>query len=511
MKDRDRTSVKGAELVVTTGQIVRAVVGLLVLQLAWVILIPPFGGSDEFDHAYRAASVARGDWVADPANATRGTGAWLEVPRDIVVAARPECERLPYTTDDDCVGTTKGDDVRIASGAGRYHPLFYALVGWPSLPLHGTSALYAMRAANILLCTAFLFLGLLALRRWARSRWLFTGAVVACTPVVLYSTTVVAPNGLEMATAFAFWTSVLGLLRASNDPRRRGIDTLLLVTATSSGAMLMTVRSLGPLWCALIVATALVAVPGSIARVGDLLRRPSFLGASLVLAAAGIGSLVWTRTMGSLVVGVEHVATPSLAHRVEVVAGLVPLWFFQSMAAFPYRDQPSPAIVYASVTILGIAFFGWAWARTDRRNRLTIAVCLTLAALVPSLITIVSYTEYHGAWQGRYGLPYSLGLPLLLGLALEDRDAAPRKRWIVVGASLSTLAVVGAFFGVRDIEALSPTITAGTWHLPAAALMVVLGVIGTALLWTLSWSSGNRPSRLAEPAPAKQLAANVES
>jgi len=114
--------------------------GLSALLLAWILLIPPFGGTDEFDHAYRAAAVARGQWFATPSDATRGTGAWLEVPRDIVDAARPECQVRSYTTAADCVGTAHGDTVRIASGAGRYQPVFYAVVkgdlpGVPGDPL----------------------------------------------------------------------------------------------------------------------------------------------------------------------------------------------------------------------------------------------------------------------------------------------------------------------------------------------------------------------------------------
>ena len=54
-------------------------------------------GSDEFDHAYRAAAAARGQWGIDPVDATRGTGAFLRVPADIVEAAQPECQDLRYT------------------------------------------------------------------------------------------------------------------------------------------------------------------------------------------------------------------------------------------------------------------------------------------------------------------------------------------------------------------------------------------------------------------------------
>ncbi len=69
--------------------------GVLLAQIAWLVGVPPFRGMDEWDHAYRAAAVAEGQWVAEPTAATRGTGAVLRVPEHIVAAAGPECERLP--------------------------------------------------------------------------------------------------------------------------------------------------------------------------------------------------------------------------------------------------------------------------------------------------------------------------------------------------------------------------------------------------------------------------------
>ncbi len=54
--------------------------GLCGLFAVWVLVMPPFAGSDEFDHAYRAAAAARGQWAIDPVAATRGTGAFVTVP-----------------------------------------------------------------------------------------------------------------------------------------------------------------------------------------------------------------------------------------------------------------------------------------------------------------------------------------------------------------------------------------------------------------------------------------------
>ena len=45
---------------VATGMLVAG--GFLLLQAAWMLTMPRATGIDEFDHVYRAASVATGDW-----------------------------------------------------------------------------------------------------------------------------------------------------------------------------------------------------------------------------------------------------------------------------------------------------------------------------------------------------------------------------------------------------------------------------------------------------------------
>ena len=77
-------------------------VGLLLSQAAWLLSVPAFRGLDEFDHVYRAASVARGEWMPSGERAGHGRGELVTVPRDILVAAGPECRALDYTGHDNC-------------------------------------------------------------------------------------------------------------------------------------------------------------------------------------------------------------------------------------------------------------------------------------------------------------------------------------------------------------------------------------------------------------------------
>jgi hypothetical protein len=110
------------------------VLGALLTQAAWLLSVPAFRGVDEFDHVYRAAAVARGEWVATGAVPRDGRGGLVTVPRDIVAAAGPECSARPYTRPDNCrpadrpaggtLGLPTGDTVLVASAASRYHPAY---------------------------------------------------------------------------------------------------------------------------------------------------------------------------------------------------------------------------------------------------------------------------------------------------------------------------------------------------------------------------------------------------
>lgn len=170
-------------------------VGMLLLQAAWILTVPPFRGSDEFDHAYRAAAVAGGEWVAgEPVGDDDGWA--VEVPGSLVAAAEAQCDELPGVGEVRCspIERATGGNVVVGSTAAGYHPAFYWLVGSAAGPFEGVGALYAMRVATALLC--LLFIGCAA---WATSllpgRWPMASLLLAATPVLMYSTTIVAPNG----------------------------------------------------------------------------------------------------------------------------------------------------------------------------------------------------------------------------------------------------------------------------------------------------------------------------
>ena len=456
------------------------VLGLLLIELGWIIALPPFRGVDEHDHAFRASAVAHGQWVAPPSEATRGTGAFVLVEPDIVAAAAPECQRRPYTAEADCVGTAAGDRVEIASGAGRYHPLFYAVVGAPTLALDGVASLYAMRGLALLLCLTMAAVALRALRSWADP---MVAVAVLCglTPVVLYSMSLVAPNGLEMMSGLALWAA-LGAIANSQGPVSRGH----VLSAVIAASLLLTLRSLGPLWALLIAATALYVWPALVPRLWSLRRTVAGGMATVTLTLVAAASLVWILGQHSMVVG-RAAALPDItpSDRLSVSAGRVPQWLLQMVAAFPSRSDAAPPVVYAAFLALLGFLIGFAIWRGATRIRIALVIVIGASLVVPFLITIATLDNFGTAWQGRYGFPYLIGAAVLFGIPLGILGGRGRRKLVaaafplvVIGHTVSVVAVLQ-----RELRE-SPLSGTSAWNLaPPVVVLVALVAVGASLVF----------------------------
>lgn len=461
-----------------------AVMGLLMIQASWALVVPPFRGLDEHDHAYKAAAVAHGDWSAEHERSEDGWGEMVDVPRDLVLAAGPICESLPYTTPDNCTpGLAQGGGlVWVASSAARYNPTFYFLIGSPARAFSGSESLYVMRIAGILLCAGLIGLALLATRNWARTPWPLATMLLACTPMMLYSTTVAAPNGIEMAGALLTWSGLLGLARD------RGADVSRpLVVLTTAGALpLVSVRTLGPVWLCLIVLTVSLLLTPS--RVRFLMRDV------IVVICAGI-LLVATAVAGfwSIVAGTNSPES-SDAHPVGSVGFALLdswiLWFFQAIAAFPARNEMAPLALYA------IALPAWwivamvALRMSGGRERLSLAAVVALSSLVPLTVTALTYEQLGTAWQGRYGYPFAMGFMLISGFILDRAlPARPWQSWPICMAALVMFStqLIGQLGVLRSEQMDSPLSGTEAWIQPSPVVVVALSILGSTLLaWSLT-------------------------
>jgi hypothetical protein len=475
-----------------------AALGMLVLQVAWILAVPPYFGLDEIDHAYRASAVAAGHWrVPDVANEVpTGRGDLIAVRKDIPAAAHDACRQFKYMKPANCtpVGPAAApDEVLIASSAARYNPAFYAVTQVFAGHAKGYANLYASRAVAALLCVLTLAAGVWATLTWSRGRWPVAMFLLAVTPETLYSTTVAAPNGLEMICGLTYWSALLGLFAVESAPTtkvRRG----LVAVAAVSGSVMVTVHTLGPVWLALIsLLVLLVAGPGNVWRRVREAPRGHLTGAAVVVLAT-LASVAWVVASGTNQPSAEKTITNGSPFP-DVLLG-IPLWPLQAIATFPSRDEPAPLIVYA--LLLTLMALVAARAAPLLRGRLGIAVLLLVAVsyAVPLVLTVFTYQHIGLAWQGRYGMPLAAGFFLILGLAL-DREGTVRLRRpaIVVAAVVSAVALVISEHHVIERQlTLKLWRNNPHWHVPDLLVLTVLAVAGVAI-----WAT----SLLVMPAPAQ--------
>jgi hypothetical protein len=473
-------------------------VSVLLVQLAWALAVPAFRGLDEFDHAYKAAAVARGQ-LHDAGPTRAGDGRLVSVPRDLVAAARDACRSRPYTGHDSCrpVGTQTDGLVTVDSSAAAYNPAYYAVVGTVALKFSGAWALVAMRGATILLCALMLGWAAAVTARWARTGWPFVTMAVGLTPVLLYSTTIVSPNGLQYAGAVLVWSSMLGLVDDQHSARR------FLPALTAGAAVTVATHTTGPLWLLLIALTVFLLEPlrGWVGRVRSDPR--AWVASAGLIGAATAACAFWVRHARTNALGAPDESMPALT--VTDLLREVLLWVLQTVGAFPMRDEAAAPVTYVVWMLVFLGLAGLFFRRASSRQR-WVQVLLALACLVvPLALTLIAYSSLGLAWQGRYGLPLSVGMPLLIGWALSQRGVGLPPR--VAGTVLAALGVASAFAVVqvaRHETALAPHPPLAD-HLPLGLVLVgALAVIAPLVMLRLLTARGvaapgSAPARHVEP------------
>ena len=450
--------------------------GVVLVQAAWVLAVPPFRGMDEFHHAFRAAGVASGQWRLDE-EAAGQRGLPSTCPPTSSPRPRASAAACRYIESDTCTGRRPGTDgtVRATTSAANYVPIYYWAVGTAAEPFSGAHALYAMRAASALLCALVIALAVWRLTTWVRGPWAYVGMLVGLTPTLLYTTAVVAPNGLEMAAGLCLWTALLGLGTGEPDVRR---ERWLLTAAALSVVLLAGLRSLGPVLVVLVL-VCVVALRGFRPLLEVVGRHRLLVGLTVLLAVATTaGVFLWNRDN----VAFEHGALNDDVDPSWTQALRWPTWILSSIGAFPYRDQPAPLAVHALVLLVLVTLLVVAVRRGEGAERRAVVLAVVLCLAVPTVLVALTLLsqERGGVWQGRYLLPFMVGVVVLAGLVLD------RARWrgpTLVAVGMLAVAHVISVVHVqlaeldRDVSAQDPG-----WSHPPTAVTGLVMLLGCAAL-----------------------------
>lgn len=491
---------------------------LALLASVWAVANPLMASPDEPAHTVKAASVVRGQ-LSPPD--TEG-GSLVRVPYFFVlVTGYPVC--YMFTPQDTGVCHPEAalpldEMVDGVTPAGRYNPLYYAIVGLPTLLPPGDGVLYAMRLLSAVLTTFFLALGLRALAQTPQPAWVVPGVAAALTPMVVFLTSTVNPAAVEITAAFALWCQLLVLLRHPDPARTVGRMAWVAVSAT----FLVNARGLSLLYCAVIVAVVLLVSPwrSFLAVVRTRGTWPSFA----VIGVAGAAAAAWVVGTNSLGSGGE-VTSPGLtflsAAKMTVLAWNE--YLVNMVGEFGWMDTQLETWVHMTfaagagvVVVLALAVGTW-------RERAALVLVGVGTFALPVLVH-ASQARYLGLiWQGRYILPVAIGLPLLAGAVLVARMSAlgpalldPARRLgvavaTVVAIVLATVQLLA--FGenlhryVNGEDGGWVSLAPDAWLPPLPlGLVIALGVLATAaygahLVW-VARTAGPAPQAVTAPAPA---------
>ncbi|WP_166786488.1 DUF2142 domain-containing protein [Cryobacterium sp. TMT2-15-1] len=403
----------------------------------WSLASPLMSVPDEPSHVIRAASVVRGDIAGHP----RPEITWqieATVPNYIAHAHELTCFAFDPTKSAGCQGPVVGNpDSLVVTGttAGSNSPVYYAIIGLPTLIFSGSQALYAMRLTNAIVC-AFLAAGLItSLMQLPRARWTILSTSVAVTPMVLFLGGSANPNGIEVFAAATLFSTLVATL-STHSPARvmwgRGtliVASVLLLTGT---------RSIALLWVLLAFCSALFFARRSVAA--ELLRTPVAWVTLTVSALVCAGELIWfTRpSVGTPSPVFEGAGTPfrkAFAQMLDQTLDFGQGW----IGLFGWVDRPAPMLTFAIwITAMGALLL--VTLALSRGPALYAVLFLTAAIVaVPAISQAAIAAEVGFIWQGRYTLALVVCLVLACGVALDRAVPFPLTR---VSRNLTVTALI---------------------------------------------------------------------
>jgi hypothetical protein len=399
------------------GTWIRCFLVLFVLSAAWCFATPLGGAPDEPAQVVKAAATVRGQLIGQPVRGLPAATRSFRVPAVFKsVYDLPACYQFHSKTPAGCAPHLRSSSrmVSVSTYVGRYPPLYYAVVGLPTLFMHSESVIYIMRLVSALLDALLLSLAFAIAAIWCRATMLLEAVALTVTPLVFFFAGVVNPNGFEIAAAICAWTSGLALVRnwSLRPPRA------VLGAFVASGCLLELTRGLSVVWMALILFTLACLEPRSCWR---LLHVGSVRVAAAILVLVGAIALGFVLIAHTLKVLPSSELPPhhqSFFALTERVLGQIGVYVREFIGVFGWLDTPSPLLT----TVLWTALLGFlvilGLVASRRRESLILA-----GLIVGSFVLSMALIEWNAGtsgitWQARDGFPLYAGTPLLAGIVI---------------------------------------------------------------------------------------------
>ena len=423
-----------------------AFVAVGVAIASWSLATPPGAAPDEPSQVIQATALVRGQFDQPEHHSQPGNLATVQVPTWAVgLGVVPDCFVFHPEISAGCAPALTNDS-RQATGQtqfSNYPPLYFALVGLPSLAFDGVKGVLSMRFASVVLNGALLALGLYLLARYHPRRLPLVGALVALSPMVLFITSVVNASGLETTAGFAAWCGGVCVVELDEVPRM-----LAALTALSFAVLVLT-RPISPLYAVVVI--GVLALLAGRRRIVALSRDRSVRLAGLAVVGAVVvaGVLLGIGGTPSLL-GFPHKPRLSTSGEIAFTLRLTGQRLLQCIGDFGWLDTPAPAFTLAVWSTAVAALVGFAiTVSSSCRRALPVLVVAVLA--MPVLFESPKIDAIGPYWQGRYWLPLLVGVPLVAATAWKGGHH--RRAWsstwsvagVIAGGAVLVAAQVAAF------------------------------------------------------------------
>ena len=359
---------------------------LFVLMSAWAFYVPAMAAADEPAHMWKAVATVRGQVVNPEILGTREV-AIPEMYRDaqdfMCSAFHPDfpesiCDVSKVFTQETPEGVR-----HVVSPAALYNPLYYGIIGWPSLLPDNLLNIYLMRLISATISALFFAVGFRALRQADMPALPMVAATAIVTPSAVFLCSVINPQALEISAAFALWCQLLLVLRKP-DPALLGRRMWLLAFIT---VMFANSRGLSPFFLALIVISCVALQPWRFTwRV--IKDRRSWLPI-LVAFLGAVAASAWVLVTNGLEGGGGPDAAPELIFR-RVFKGTLyssDTYIQQIVGTFGWMDTVMPMWWVVMFSVAFVASMMLLWAVGSWRERaVALGTGLIFCVLVPAVL-----------------------------------------------------------------------------------------------------------------------------
>lgn len=326
------------------------------------------------------------------------------------------CNSLPIAPDS-CPTHLNGSDqpVKAITYVGRYPPLYYAIVGLPSLLSQTDAAIYGMRLVSGLLSAVMFGLSVALVAIWSTRRLLLVAVAVSATPMVLVFGSTINPSGLEMSAALCTWTGLLILvLEYAERP-----PPSLVGACTAAATVFALTRALSPLWLFFTVLFVIALKPHALRSLAADGRVR--IGSAVVIAAVLVAVIyvVWAKSLNVMPAGSPVPYNASLLQLVQTALGRTGNYIAQFAGAFGWglANPPLVAVILLFLAVSAVVLGGLV---TGEGRKVVKLAALFVGAMAMTFVLIVSQASKDGVvWQARDGFPLYCGVILVAGAIIR--------------------------------------------------------------------------------------------